>query len=135
MVVSPNPEPFHSLTSIPTVFVSVSEPQEKIPLVQVSLPVVASQVWSPEPKSWEDDAYDVFSKGTDVDVPVVSKTVLPIERLAVVKAILVTASTVKVLVNSSKSNEFEVTLRPVKLRVLVDQVKSVPAVILLDGVS
>ena len=130
MVVSPNPAPFHSLTSIPIVFVSVSvsAPQVKTPPDHVSFPVTALHVWSPDPYNCDDDEYDVFSKATEVEVPPVSKTVLPIERLAVVRAMLVTASTTKELENSSKLRELDVTPRPEKREppILSDEILAVP---------
>ena len=103
-------------TKVPPEFVSVSvsAPQLKIPFVHVSLPVVALHVWRPEPNNCEDEAYDVFSKGNDVDVPVVVNVVLPIAKVPLVKEMVVLASTTKVLDNSSKFNELDVTPRPEK---------------------
>ena len=86
-----------------------SVPQEKSPAFQVSLPVVALQVWRLEPKSWEEEEYEVVSKGREEEVPVVLKVVLPIDRVPLAREMVVLASTFIALVNSSKSRELEVT--------------------------
>lgn len=74
-----------------------------------------------------------ISNGREVEVPVVEKVVLPMLRVPLVRSMVVSASTVRASANSSKSNELEVTCLPVKLRVLPDQVRSVPAVITVLG--
>ena len=76
-----------------------------------------------------------ISKGNEVDVPLGLKVVEPIAKVVLFKLMVVAASKVRVLDNSSKSKELEVTLLPAKLRVLPDQARSVPAVILVEGVS
>ena len=54
--------------TLPSVLKSV--PQEKTPFAQASLPVVALQDERPDPKSWELEAYDVFSRATEKEAPV-----------------------------------------------------------------
>ncbi len=103
-------------TSIPLgkEVVSVSVPQEKVPLAQVNLPVVALHEVKPAPYSCDELAYDVFSKGKDVEVPAVLNVVDPMARVPLVREIFVSVSTISASANSSKLRELEVTPRPEK---------------------
>lgn len=56
----------------------------------------------------------MFSNGSEVEVPVVVKAVLPMVREPLVKEMVVLTSTFMALANSSKSKELEVTPRPEK---------------------
>ena len=58
------------------------------------------------------DAMLVNSKGRDVEVPVLLKTVEPMDKEAVLRDMVVATSTVMAFTNSSKSRELEVTSLP-----------------------
>ena len=51
----------------------------------------------------------MFSKGNEVEVPVVLKVVSPMARVPLVREMVVSTSTLRAFSNSSKSRELEVT--------------------------
>ena len=86
--------PLSLVTSIPLkkeASVLKSVPQEKSPVeFHWSLPVVVSQAANPEPKSLDEEEYDVFSNGREKEAPVEVKRYrsVPISKLEETEALV-----------------------------------------------